>query len=57
MNKPSLLTDSTGEVRELGSKDLKAMHGISTLPTSLQRKVGLRGEQKAPTKPRITIRP
>jgi hypothetical protein len=57
MNKPNPLTDSTGEVRELGSKDIKAMRGISALPASLQRKVGQRGEQKAPTRQRITIRP
>ena len=50
MKKPNPLTDSTGEVRELGSKDIKAMRGIATLPASLQRKVGQRGEQKAPTK-------
>ena len=56
MKKPRPLTDSTGEVRELGSKDIKAMRGIATLPVSLQRKVGQRGEQKAPTKERITIR-
>ena len=31
------------------------MRGISTLPASLQRKVGQRGELKAPTKERITI--
>jgi uncharacterized protein (DUF4415 family) len=56
MNKPTPLTDSTGEVRELSAKDLKVMRGISTLPASLQRKVGQRGVQKAPTKERITIR-
>jgi len=57
MSKPNPLTDSTGEVRELGSKDINAMRGISTLPASLQRKVGPRGGQKAPTKQRITTRP
>ncbi|OYY63504.1 MAG: hypothetical protein B7Y51_05995 [Burkholderiales bacterium 28-67-8] len=56
MNKPSPLTDPNGEVRELSSKDLKDMLGISALPGSLQRKVGQRGEQKSPTKERITIR-
>ena len=50
MNKPNPLTDSTGEVRELGSKDIKAMRGISTLPASLQGKLRQRGAQKAPTK-------
>jgi len=50
MNKPSPLTDSTGEVRELGSKDIKAMRGVSTLPASLQGKLRQRGAQKAPTK-------
>ena len=56
MNKPRPLTDSTGEVRELSSKDLKAMRSLTALPASLQRKVGQRGEQKSPTKERITIR-
>lgn len=56
MNRPSPLIDPQGEVRELSSKDLKAMRSIEALPDSLQRKIGQRGEQKAPTKERITIR-
>ena len=56
MSKPSPLIDSKGEVREITSKDVKMMRNISALPGSLQRKIGQRGEQKNPTKERITIR-
>ena len=56
MNRPSPLTDPQGEVRELSSKDLKVMRSIEALPDSLRHKIGQRGEQKAPTKERITIR-
>jgi uncharacterized protein (DUF4415 family) len=56
MNKPSPLTDSKGEVREISAKDLKAMRSLTALPGSLRRKIGQRGEQKAQTKERITIR-
>ncbi len=50
------LTEADGEVRELKAADLKRFQGASALPESLQRKLGVRGPQKAPTKERITIR-
>lgn len=57
MPKQKPLTDAKGEVRELTAKDLKAFRsGRAALPESLQRKVGVRGQQKSPTKERITIR-
>ena len=56
MPKSKALTDSQGEVRELTSHGLKAFGSSQTLPLSLQRKIGERGAQKAPTKERITIR-
>ena len=45
-----------GEVRELTTEDVKSFGAASSLPESLQRKLGVRGPQKAPTKERITIR-
>jgi uncharacterized protein (DUF4415 family) len=51
------LTDSDGEVRELKAEDLDRFRPLSeSAPSSLARKLGVRGPQKAPTKERITIR-
>ena len=56
MPKSKPLTDSAGEVRELSLKDLAALQSSQALPQSVQRKIGDRGPQRAPTKERITIR-
>lgn len=57
MPKSKPLVDSQGEVREIQAADLKVFApAAQVLPASLQRKVGVRGPQKAPTKERITIR-
>jgi uncharacterized protein (DUF4415 family) len=56
MPKPAPLTRPDGEVRELTTTDLKGFRDASSLPASLQRKLGVRGPQKAPTKERVTIR-
>ena len=57
MPKPKPLTDARGEVREVLQTDLKNFKpAVQVLPASLQRKVGMRGPQKAPTKERVTIR-
>ena len=56
MPKRAPLTESNGEVRELKSDDLKRFHTSASLPADLQRKLGVRGPQKAPTKERVTIR-
>ncbi len=57
MPKPKPLSDAKGKVREITAKDLKQFRPARhTLPSSLRRKVGVRGPQKAPTKERITIR-
>jgi uncharacterized protein (DUF4415 family) len=53
---PKPLTDASGEVRSLTVADMKAFKTSQVLPASLQRKIGERGQQKAPTKERITIR-
>lgn len=51
------LTDADGEVRELTAEDLaKFRPAADALPLSLNRKLGVRGPQKTPTKERITIR-
>ncbi|MCB1980749.1 MAG: BrnA antitoxin family protein [Rhodoferax sp.] len=51
------LTDSDGEVRELKSEDLARFRPAADVaPSSLARKLGVRGPQKTPTKERITIR-
>jgi len=50
------LTRPDGEVRELKTEDIKSFGPAASLPQSLQRKLGVRGPQKAPTKERITIR-
>lgn len=57
MPKPRPLIDDSGEVRELTAADLdKFLPAREALPASLQRKLGVRGPQRAPTKERITIR-
>jgi uncharacterized protein (DUF4415 family) len=56
MPKSAPLTQADGEVRELKSSDLRTFTRATSLPSSLQRKLGVRGPQKAPTKERITIR-
>ncbi len=50
------LTNEDGEVRELKAKDFLHFKPVSSLPESLAHKLGVRGQQKAPTKERITIR-
>jgi uncharacterized protein (DUF4415 family) len=60
--KKKLLTNKAGKVRELKRKDIRAMRAASeVLPSELldtlsKRKVGQRGQQKAPTKISITVR-
>ena len=56
MPTPKPLTDPDGEVRELSAADLKRFAGPAALSPGLQRKLGVRGPQRAPTKERITIR-
>lgn len=56
MTKRVPLTRPDGEVRELKSQDIPNFAPVSSLPAALQRKLGVRGRQKAPTKERITIR-
>jgi len=51
------LIDAKGEVRDLTKRDLDAFRpAAEVLPAALQRHLGVRGPQKAPTKERITIR-
>lgn len=56
------LTSKAGEVRELGTADIRAMKSATAvLPADLldlipKRKPGQRGRQKAPTKQQITVR-
>nr|WP_297460654.1 BrnA antitoxin family protein [uncultured Halomonas sp.] len=51
------LTDKDGEVRELTDADVKRMRPISeVLPKELQRTIGQRGQQRAPTKVKTTMR-
>lgn len=51
------LTNKDGEVRELTDADVKHMRPISeVLPASLQRTIGQRGRQQAPTKVKTSIR-
>jgi uncharacterized protein (DUF4415 family) len=60
MKKP--LTNKAGEVRELGTTDIRAMKSAArALPSELldvlpKRKPGERGRQKTPTKQQITLR-
>ena len=57
MPKRKSLIDSKGEVREISSAEMKSFRPArDVLPSSVRRKVGVRGPQKAPTKERITIR-
>lgn len=57
MPKHKSLSDAKGEVKELSAKDLSRFGSAhKALPPSVQRKVGVRGPQKAPLKERITIR-
>ena len=57
MSKSKPLIDARGEVRELRAADLKDFApATQLLPASLQRKLGVRGPQKEPTKERVTIR-
>ena len=56
MTKSAPLTKTAGEVRELETEDLKRFRGVGSLSGGLQRKLGVRGPQKTPTKERITIR-
>ena len=57
MPKRKQLTDAKGEVREISAEDLLRFNAAQpALPDSLRRKLGVRGQQKAPTKERITIR-
>jgi uncharacterized protein (DUF4415 family) len=51
------LIDNKGEVRELTAEDLKRFKPArDVLPQSLQKTLGIRGAQKAPTKVSTTIR-
>jgi uncharacterized protein (DUF4415 family) len=51
------LIDADGEVRELTVEDMaKFRRAADVLPSSLKKKLGVRGPQKTPTKERITIR-
>jgi uncharacterized protein (DUF4415 family) len=51
------LIDADGEVRELTAEDLaKFKPTAEVLPSSLRKKLGVRGPQKTQTKERITIR-
>lgn len=51
------LIDTDGEVRELTAEDMaKFRPAAEVLPSSLKKKLGVRGPQKRPTKERITIR-
>lgn len=51
------LTDKDGEVRELTDADVKRMRPMSeVLPANLQRTIGQRGKQHAPTKVKTSIR-
>ena len=51
------LVRADGEVRELSADDLaKFRPAAEAMLSSLKRKLGVRGPQRAPTKERITIR-
>ena len=56
MSKQTPLIERQGDVRELKAEDFKRFRRASSLPQSLQVKLGVRGPQKEPTKERITIR-
>lgn len=51
------LTDKDGEVRELTDDDVARMgRMVDVLPEALQRTIGQRGKQHAPTKVKTSIR-
>ncbi len=50
------LTDASGEVPPLTDAALRTLQPAGTLPAGLQRRRGVRGPQRTPTKERITIR-
>lgn len=51
------LTDTSGEVRELTDAEVKRMRPMAeVLPDDLQRAIGQRGKQHAPTKVKTSIR-
>ena len=56
MSRTRHLTDANGEVPPLTDAVLRTLQPASTLPAGLQRKLGVRGPQRTPTKERITIR-
>ena len=56
MSRTKRLTESSGEVPPLTDAALRALQPAGKLPTALQRKLGVRGPQRTPTKERITIR-
>ena len=56
MPRTKTLTDASGEVPPLTDSALQALRPAGHLPAALQRKLGVRGPQRNPTKERITIR-
>ena len=56
MSRTRPLTDASGEVPPLTDAALRALQPAGKLPATLQRKLGVRGPQRTPTKERITIR-
>jgi len=58
MTKRKPLIDEQGEARELTLEDMKEFKPIQDagLPSSLAKKLGVRGPQKAPTKVRVSVR-
>ena len=56
MSRTRPLTDARGEVPPLTDAALRTLQPAGTLPAGLQRKLGVRGPQRTPTKERITIR-
>lgn len=54
--KTSLINDA-GEIREISLEDLQQFQpATKVLPLSLQKKLGVRGQQRTPIKERISIR-
>lgn len=56
MSRSKRLTEASGEVPPLTDAALRALQPVGKLPAALQRKLGVRGPQRTPTKERITIR-
>jgi uncharacterized protein (DUF4415 family) len=56
MSRSKRLTEASGEVPPLTDAALRALQPAGKLPAALQRKLGVRGPQRTPTKERITIR-